>query len=150
MKSLRVALTAAGALAALVGGAETATWGLSPLSASMIASAPQIVASGGSPVDHGEALGDDRIAYHASAAPMQSEQAPVVYDPPPEPPTQADTDGPRYVDDALASPSTTPPPAGEETAANASPFADRPSEAFLEPNSEGPTGGGLLSALSPD
>jgi hypothetical protein len=45
VKTLRIALTTAGALAALVGGAETATWSLRPLSAPIDVSAPRIVAS---------------------------------------------------------------------------------------------------------
>lgn len=45
MKSIRVALLTAGALVALVGGAETANWGLAPLTASLNTTGPQIMTS---------------------------------------------------------------------------------------------------------
>ncbi len=98
MKTLRVALTTAGALVALVGGAETATWGLGPLSASVNATAPRIVA-----VDAGSFAGAtsgamiDATSQSIGAAPAPRATR-VDYTAPPEPPSNADTDGPRLLE----------------------------------------------------
>ena len=104
MKTLRVALTTAGALAALVGGAETATWGLDPLSTSMNATAPQIVASETSSSAGATPNGVIETASQPSGAAPPPEVTPAVYDTPPEPPTDVDSDGPR---DADGPPATT-------------------------------------------
>ncbi len=100
MKTVRIALTTAGALAALVGGAETATWGLSPLSASVHASAPQIVAADASSFAGGAPSGMIDATSQSIAGPPPAQATPVDYAAPPEPPTNADADGPRLLDEA--------------------------------------------------
>ena len=95
MKTLRVALTTAGALVALVGGAETATWGLGPLSTSPSVIPPQIVASEGAADDNAATHGAIEAATQSMDAAPSTQATPVVYTPPPAPPTNVDRDGPR-------------------------------------------------------
>jgi hypothetical protein len=98
MKTIRVALTVAGALAALVGGAATASWGLTPLAGDPDAPAPQIVALDAA--EHQSPYG---------GAPPSLDTVPAAYVVPHAPPADADPEGPRP--DSMPSADNTAPSA---------------------------------------
>ena len=110
VNNLRVAFITVGALTALVGGAATASWGLSPLAASLNATAPQIVAADASSVDTTKTSAVQAAPQSSDiAAPV--EKTPIAYAVPPSPPVDVDPDGPRQDSEPVASGSDQPDPA---------------------------------------
>ena len=99
----RVAFIAVGALMALVGGAATASWGLSPLTAPLSVEAPQMVSPDASPIDTmtaGATQNQTTAQSNDVAAPVETTR--VAYAVPPSPPADVDPDGPRQDSEPVA------------------------------------------------
>ncbi len=99
MNSFRIAIATTGALIALVGGAETARWGLGPLSAAMDAAAPRIDISDPGAV---EVAATPALMRQTPVATPPGMTTPVDYDLPAPPAAPVKPDPPRPAGDGQA------------------------------------------------
>ncbi len=99
MNSFRIAIATTGALIALLGGAETARWGLGPLSAAMDAAAPRTDISDPGAV---EIAATPALMRQIPVAPPPGMTTPVDYDAPMPPAAPVKPDPPRPADSGQA------------------------------------------------